>query len=252
MAAALVVVVGVVWQLRPSGPTPQLPREEGDMGYVSAEIIQRAPPAPPPPPPPSQAPEPVRALQPPRESRPVLAQRQQAPAADVAAAPTPPAHDHYLDEAIAPASAPAPAAAPPAPYAAAAADAAAAAQVEDARQQARQSSTDNAMRERSEAATAAKARAFREEPSSPALEQIEVTGSRVKSEASLITAVPLADLPVDEDAALDASAWLERIRARRDSGDLDGARASLTRFVEVHPRVRLPRDLRKLAAPPTR
>lgn len=64
-------------------------------------------------------------------------------------------------------------------------------------------------------------------------------------------AVPpdLATVPVDADAALDPAAWLERIRARRDAGDLDGARASLRRIEQAHPRLRLPRDLRQLRDP---
>lgn len=257
MAAALVVVVGVVWQLRPSGPAPQLPREEGDMGYISAEILKRAPPAPPPPPPPSEAS--ARALEPPRELRPpALARRQPPPAAQTAAAPASDAHEHYLDEAIAPVHAPAPMAAPAAPAAPpaanATADAAVAAQVDQAREQARarQFSDDSAARQRAEATMAAKARALTVEPPSPALERIEATGSRVHSEESLLTPESLADVPIDQDADLDATAWLERIRQRRDTGDADGARASLKRFVETHPRVRLPRDLRELAKPATR
>ena len=38
-----VVVVGVVWQLRPADPLPPHARGDGDVGYVTAEIIQRLP-----------------------------------------------------------------------------------------------------------------------------------------------------------------------------------------------------------------
>ncbi|HEY0504851.1 MAG TPA: hypothetical protein VGD42_15320, partial [Lysobacter sp.] len=92
---------------------------------------------------------------------------------------------------------------------------------------------------------AAKASAASDEGSAT-LDRIEVTGSRMKS--ADVAAVPLAEQPVGDDAALDAPAWIERIRARRDAGDLDGARESLKRFRDAHPRVRLPRDLREFAA----
>lgn len=265
MAATLVVVVGLVWQLRPSSPTPQLPPEEGDMGYVSAQILERAPPAPPPPPPPVDAPQPQKALQPPRQTAAAVARRKVAPAA-AAAAPASDAHEHYLDEAIAPASAPAPApamappAAPPAPEAyaetASQADMAQAAGAQEqardaavARQLADDSAARSARRERSEAAVAAKAVAAPAE-ASPTLDRIEVTGSRVKS--ADVAQAPLNEVPVSDDARLDAKAWLKRIRARRDAGDLDGARESLERFRLAHPDTRVPRDLRELAASPTR
>jgi hypothetical protein len=60
-------------------------------------------------------------------------------------------------------------------------------------------------------------------------------------------AVDLAAIPVREDANLPPGEWLERIRARRDAGDIDAARESLQRFVRAHPRLRPPRDLRELA-----
>ena len=72
---------------------------------------------------------------------------------------------------------------------------------------------------------------------------IEVTGS----------AVAYRDIPVQADAELATDAWLDRIRARRDEGDPEGARASLDLFRERHPHHRLPADLRTLADPaPTR
>lgn len=54
----------------------------------------------------------------------------------------------------------------------------------------------------------------------------------------------LAEIPIDADAELAPAAWLERIRARRDAGDVDGARESLRRFVIANPRLRVPPDLR--------
>ena len=55
-------------------------------------------------------------------------------------------------------------------------------------------------------------------------------------------------MAVGDDRRLDRIGWLERVRARRDSGDLDGARASLRLFQREHPRVHLPDDLRELLA----
>lgn len=59
--------------------------------------------------------------------------------------------------------------------------------------------------------------------------------------------VDLASIPVHEDASLPPGEWLERIRARRDTGDVAAARTSLERFIRAHPRLRPPRDLRELA-----
>ncbi|KFL37608.1 hypothetical protein [Arenimonas donghaensis] len=49
--------------------------------------------------------------------------------------------------------------------------------------------------------------------------------------------------PVEEDARLDAEAWLERIRERVRQGDRAGASASLRRFERDHPDLPLPPDL---------
>jgi hypothetical protein len=51
---------------------------------------------------------------------------------------------------------------------------------------------------------------------------------------------------IDNDAALSRRHWLKRIRERRDSGDLAGARLSLQRFVQDYPEAHIPRDLRPL------
>jgi hypothetical protein len=68
------------------------------------------------------------------------------------------------------------------------------------------------------------------------LDRIEVTGSRIA----------WSDIPISDDAHLAIAEWLERIRARRDTGDVDNARASLRLFQRQHPRIRLPADLRPL------
>lgn len=54
--------------------------------------------------------------------------------------------------------------------------------------------------------------------------------------------------PVSIDASLPPLEWLERIRARRAAGDIDGARESLRGFMREHPRLRVPDDLRPLRA----
>jgi resuscitation-promoting factor RpfA len=51
---------------------------------------------------------------------------------------------------------------------------------------------------------------------------------------------------VDADALLPRRQWLQRIRERRDAGDHDTARASLERYLQHYPEVRVPRDLRAL------
>ncbi len=78
---------------------------------------------------------------------------------------------------------------------------------------------------------------------------IEVTGSRLKR-GDAESYEPLSKVSVNEDVRLESGEWLERIRARRDEGDLDGARASLRLFRRDHPRVRIPDDLRVLLADP--
>lgn len=57
-------------------------------------------------------------------------------------------------------------------------------------------------------------------------------------------------VPVDEDARLDADEWLDRIRLRRDLGDAANAARSLRLFVQEHPFQRIPDDLRPLLESP--
>ena len=79
---------------------------------------------------------------------------------------------------------------------------------------------------------------------SATLDRVEVTGSRIRSDET----IDWSQVPVSEDAHLAIADWLERIRARRDGDDEDGARASLGLFQREYPRVRLPDDLRELLA----
>jgi len=92
-----------------------------------------------------------------------------------------------------------------------------------------------------EAAPAAAPVAAAAESDAATLDRIEVTGSRIRHAAEA-----WAEIPVSDDSRLAVDEWLQRIRARRDDGDLEHARASLRLFQRQHPRVRLPADLRTL------
>ncbi len=250
MAAALALVVGVVWQMRPSTPPAQLPADDGDMGYISAEIIERAAPAAAPAPPPAQV-ESARVVSADAAAAAPAVARRQAPAAKARA------------EAAPAATSPAPAM----DVAVAAADTGAA--VSETYAAAPMVTATPAAEAEAQARHLAAQEAERESKSS--LDRVEVTGSRVRAaKAMAAPAAPAAvaaasgyaetaglmapaqslrEVPVTLDATLDADAWMERIRARRDEGDLDGARASLVEFRKAYPKRRLPDDLRALAQP---
>lgn len=55
------------------------------------------------------------------------------------------------------------------------------------------------------------------------------------------------EMPVELDRQLEPADWIERIRLRRDSGDLAGARESLQLLRREHPQIRLPSDLVELS-----
>ena len=79
----------------------------------------------------------------------------------------------------------------------------------------------------------------------PAQDSVRIAAEpqRKAAEAASRSAPP-AD--IEADTRLAPRSWLARIRARRDAGDIDGARASLARFVAVHRNTRVPADLRPL------
>lgn len=265
-AASLVIVVGLAWQLQPllrtrpslgEGPVAPapLPRSEGTL---SADVLAAAEPVSPrgvssPPPPPSAA-------------SPVAATRKTAPAPPAVArdAPAPtPAATAFGDDAVPPYT----------DYAgkAAARQAATRAIANEGAQRALTAPS----RERAAAmapqpfpaasapagsatampaptayapapVVAAPYEAAAAAPSTVAsdaaaehdntLDRIEVTGTRIR----------LADLPVRDDARLDPASWLQRIRDRRDAGDIDHALESLALFRRSHPRSRVPDDLARL------
>lgn len=76
-----------------------------------------------------------------------------------------------------------------------------------------------------------------EHPPQESLDQITVTGTRIEG---------MGFPPVAQDFRLPPDAWVERIRARRDSGDSEAARRSLIEFVRANPQRVVPRDLREL------
>ncbi|WP_133498398.1 hypothetical protein [Cognatilysobacter terrigena] len=220
-AAVLVAAVGLAWQLRPMFqlPPPPIPSEHAGQGkgagaeadtVVQVETVPRRSA-------PAMAPAPSEVV---AQPVPPAAARKATPAvgggaprvehrAPVATAAHPSSHD-FVDEAVPPPPPPAPAAAP---------------------------------EPRAFAAQSAKVAA--DAAAGNAAPVADAAASRVqRREAVAAASAPLPD--VSADARLPTRDWLVRIRARRDAGDVAGARASLARFVIAHPRVAVPADLRPL------
>lgn len=261
-AATLALAIGVVWQLRPAleGAPGSAAREAAAAADGPAVVFDTVPTAPRPmvmPAPPSAPALPEAHVAVPAATaaaRDAQAQRAQDAAARAAAARR--AAD---DGAVAPRAEVAArermAAAPPPPppanervdaFAGVAADAAAApASVPPtAAVAARRPSYTNSARAVPDPPARASAKAAAtastgEQAASPTLDRIEVSGSRIVAPAE-----PLP--PLHEDSGLDPADWLERVRARRDAGEIDDARASLAQFRKSHPRVRIPDDLAAL------
>jgi len=259
VAAAAVLVLGVVWQLRPQYGSVTA-RSEADAGE---EIILIAPPADKPVPQVADAAaaperrassEPARSPQPrtapPAAARTVSVQEPVAQAA--ASAPPPAAAPAAANEAgsLAPTASAAPEA-----FSGTADAAADARPLEDGYTETRERHATYTTAARAEAerrgrsaaqkasASAREAAAAAEEESTT-LDRVEVTGSRISgSEFD----VDWADIPLNDDTHLAPVEWLERIRARRAGGDDDNARASLKMFQREYPRIRLPDDLRAFA-----
>jgi len=261
IAASMVLAIGVAWQMRPEPPplvTAEAPLQSAPAA-AEAEVAATA-----------QAVESSAA-----DSAVVAAEPASAPAA--AAAPTPPARAPAAASARAPAPAeraeapaqaarpraaqvaddrapaapappPAPAAAPPAPPAPPAPAAYSAPAPSFAPAAA------GALKARSAAAPAANTA---EAEPDPTLDRVETTSMKLQapprsapgvmrrgSDAGLSADAVQAE--VDADARLPRRQWLQKIRARRDDGQRDLARASLERYVQQYPEARLPRDLRPL------
>lgn len=58
-----------------------------------------------------------------------------------------------------------------------------------------------------------------------------------------------AEMPVAQDRGLKPEHWIERIRLRRDSGDIAGARESLQLLRREYPQTLIPSDLVELTEP---
>ncbi|MGT9865660.1 hypothetical protein ACSYHF_08230 [Stenotrophomonas maltophilia group sp. P373] len=258
IAASMVFAIGIAWQLRPE--PPPVPAGEtavaaapaaaedvaaadqaagsGSADSAVAVAEPAAAPAAPESAPVSAAPAPAiaRAHKPaPAKTAEVPAQAARSMAADAAA-----------DTSFA-ALPPAPAAAPPAPPAPAAYSAPAPAP-------AFAPAASGAMKARTAAAPATNAA---EAERTQALDRVEITSMKREapsrsapgimrrgSDAGLSADAVQAE--VDADARLPRRQWLQKIRARRDDGQRDLARASLERYVQQYPEARLPRDLRPL------
>lgn len=264
VAAAAVLALGVVWQLRPQyrAMSAQSEADEGE------EIILIAPPAD------SPAPQVAESTaQPDHAAAPTPARSAEPTAAPTAAAPAVPE-----PAAQAAASAPAPVAAaaaaneagslpPAAPEAfSRSADAAAdtrsldegvAAPMPETRERhATYTTAARAAAERRERSAAQKASAVAadaaaagnsaaaSEEESTTLDRIEVTGSRMRGNLD----ADWSRIPVSDDTRLTPAEWLERIRARREDNDTGNARESLELFRREYPRIRLPDDLRDFLA----
>lgn len=245
LAASVIFAVGIAWQLKPEDPPAPLMAEPVAAPVSSASTTEAAPAMRdlPPPPPSPEAAAPV--IQQQRVAKgtaeapasvasapvPERARRVSSPRPEAIAAPAPPAP--------APVQAPAPMMSAPAPEAAS---------------------------------------AYAMDTSEPALDSVVVTGSTIERSmppAALKSAAPAKPAPsapgvmrraaapmaapvsaddavralhqaVAADASLPRKQWLKRIRERRDAGDVDTARASLERYLQQYPEVRIPRDLRQL------
>ncbi|MGH8084821.1 MAG: hypothetical protein ACREPV_06055 [Lysobacter sp.] len=77
-----------------------------------------------------------------------------------------------------------------------------------------------------------------------------VASDAQSADAATGATVTVIDLPVASDSRLPPVDWIERIRQRRDAGDLASARASLALLQHDYPRLPLPDDVRAIAAPP--
>ncbi|KQY51259.1 hypothetical protein [Lysobacter sp. Root494] len=256
VAAAAVLVLGVVWQLRPQYGAVTA-RSEADAGE---EIILIAPPSDRPASRVADAAAVAEHASSPAPARMPLPKAAAPAAARAVSVPEP--MSQAAVSAPAPASAPVAASeagslAPAAPEAfARTADAAADARPlddgfaappsETRERRATYTTAARAAAERRERNAAQKASAIAREAAAAGeaegttLDRVEVTGSRIRTNPD----VDWSEVPVNDDTHLASVEWLERIRARRDDGDVDNARASLKLFQREYPRVRLPDDLR--------
>ena len=262
VAASLVLVVGLAWQLRPMPPQPAMQHAEvsapaADMAAAEVAAVPAAAPMP------SQVAEDAAATSAPAapQAQSVASAKErradapQAPQANVAGSDettvieqpsTSNAGQSARAFANAPVTPPAPPA-PPAPPMPMMAPAPMAAPV-----QAEQSiSTAGAQADlyRSEAVPAL---AASQRPPLSNSAPIPHAGAKAVSKAAearrqRAEAIAADSTPdIEADATLSRHQWIKRIRERHEAGDLEGAKASLRRFAHDYPEARIPRDLRPL------
>ncbi len=262
VAASLVLVVGLAWQLRPLTP-PQPAMQHADMSApatepMAADIAAAEVAAAPASPAPAQAAEDAAAAAAvPQDRSGVNAKASSAGAAQP--------HAAHKDKAIgieqpatgntgqsprafsaAPVIVPP---APPAPPAPVMAPAPMAAPVQAEQASSADASQDNVYL--SETAPAP-ARAASRRPAPTGAAPIPHAGAKTVSKAAEARRQRAATIAADStpdieaDAMLSRHQWIKRIREREQAGDLEGAKASLRRFAHDYPEARIPRDLRPL------
>ncbi|WP_313211569.1 hypothetical protein [Stenotrophomonas sp.] len=243
LAASVIFAVGIAWQLKPEDP-PAPPLAEPVAAPASSTAVTGTAPAKEaaPPPPPAAAP-PV--VQQPRAAK--------TTALEPAPAAAPPATERGRDmssprpEAIAAPAQPAPAPVQaPAPMMSAPAPQAASAYAMDTSEPALDSVvvTGSTLERAAPRAALKNAPPAKPAPSAPGVMRRAATP--MAAPASPDDAVQALHQAVAADASLPRKQWLKRIRERRDAGDVDTARASLERYLQQYPEVRIPRDLRQL------
>ena len=249
LAASVIFAVGIAWQLKPDDP-PAPPLAEPVAAPASSAAVTDAAPAmdaAPSPPPPDAAPPVVqqqRAAKPQAQAKahptpapaaappaPERARRVAAPRPEAIAAPVPPAP--------APVQAPAPMMSAPAPEAATSYAMEAAEPALD-----RVVVTGSTLERQAPRAASTSAAPAKPAPSAPGVMRRAAAPMAVPASAD--DAVRALHQAVAADAGLPRKQWLKRIRERRDAGDVDTARASLERYLQQYPEVRIPRDLRQL------
>lgn len=226
LAAMLALAVGVTWQLR---PTQELPATAGEGPATAAEGVAIKPAEPAPAPAlykalPSPPPEPAPATPPPPVAKPA------APPSSAAPPPPPPV--------VAPAP-PAPAAAPPREASRLQSEVRAVPEgISDPAPMdiGRESASKDAAEA---AASASRQRLLRSAPAAA-----EATADWTRSIEN--RGITVDDLPIEADLGLAPEVWIERIRQRRERGNLEQARRSLDALREAHPDIELPPDLATL------
>lgn len=246
LAASVIFAVGIAWQLKPEDP-PAPPLAEPVAAPASSTAVTGTAPAmeAAPPPPPAAAPPAVQqpraakttALEPAPAAAPPATERgrdMSSPRPEAIAAPAPPG-----PPAPAPVQAPAPMMSAPAPQAASA-------YAMDTSEPALDSVvvTGSTIERAAPRAALKNAPPAKPAPSAPGV--MRRAAAPMAAPASADDAVQALHQAVAADASLPRKQWLKRIRERRDAGDVDTARASLERYLQQYPEVRIPRDLRQL------